>query len=510
MANSRNKRKVKVANKACNKKHIALLFAVVILGAFLRFHNLGEESLWLDECLTLKEAERPTIAATLISVKEGTGANPPLFFVFMRYWIMLAGESDFWLRFPSAVMGIISICLVFILAKDVFGKEAGIVATFVMAVSMLQVLYSQEARQYAMLTMLMLLSWLYYARSLRHGDYDKVSGKANWAVSKRGGSKKLNKAMYVIFSSLLLYTHYFAAFGLLLQNAVVFMFHKELRANLREWILSQIAVAMLCLPVLWFLEKQFFFVQSLMFGQLSVKYGLPAAFGKMGLIMLLIPLAAAVAIIITLAWKEFSFTAFFRKRLCFSKRLFFWAALCILAVSALILKEMNHSIFVTRYTHFYLPLAYILVAKGFLMLERKQKAVLAAAFILVSAFLLATYYSSYPRKAQWEKAAGIMEASYKEGDFVLISVGDARFCLEHYYSGAELEIAGITPKTEAGKNTEELESLIRERDLNSGSRVWLILSHAYNSRGLYESYLKKGRETEMHIILRDIEIFRFS
>ena len=108
-----------------NKKQITfcLLIGILLLAGILRFYQLDSESIWLDEGYALREAEKSDLSESLRSIKE-ENATPPLYFLFLRYWIMSFGKSEFILRLPSVIFSLISIVFVFLIGKELYNKKA--------------------------------------------------------------------------------------------------------------------------------------------------------------------------------------------------------------------------------------------------------------------------------------------------------------------------------------------------------------------------------------------------
>ena len=132
-----------------------MLSLAVLLGAFLRFYRLGCQSIWGDEALTL---QKYAIGGNLTQFLENAWKNsfhPPLYFLIINYWQRL-GDSEFMIRLPSAIFGIASIPLIYLLVKRLFGEKYAGVAAMLLAISPFNVWYSQEARMYSLMLLLAL------------------------------------------------------------------------------------------------------------------------------------------------------------------------------------------------------------------------------------------------------------------------------------------------------------------------------------------------------------------
>ncbi|MGB9588125.1 MAG: hypothetical protein ACPL7O_08095, partial [Armatimonadota bacterium] len=79
---------------------------VIALAGVLRLYHLGTESLWIDEGYSLRDAS---------SHYSFTDVRP-LYFRLLSFW-MVFGKSEAWLRLPSAIFGILSVALLYILVN---------------------------------------------------------------------------------------------------------------------------------------------------------------------------------------------------------------------------------------------------------------------------------------------------------------------------------------------------------------------------------------------------------
>jgi 4-amino-4-deoxy-L-arabinose transferase-like glycosyltransferase len=127
-----------------------LLFAVLIilLGAALRFYQLGRDSLWLDEIVTQQITQHNV--RQMLNLVGHYDDHPPLFYL-IEYQNRLMGFSDFAARLPSAIAGILTIPVVIVLARRLWGAPIGLMAGLLLALWPTHLHFSQEARQYALL-----------------------------------------------------------------------------------------------------------------------------------------------------------------------------------------------------------------------------------------------------------------------------------------------------------------------------------------------------------------------
>src|SRR5258708_37045860 len=95
---------------------------IVLLAALLRFHMIDHQSLWNDEGNTLRLIERP-INELLVNASHDI--HPPGYYLVLKGWWSLTGESEFALRAFSALAGMLSVACVFALRRSLFAPEGG-------------------------------------------------------------------------------------------------------------------------------------------------------------------------------------------------------------------------------------------------------------------------------------------------------------------------------------------------------------------------------------------------
>ena len=138
----------------------AALTALIALGAGLRLYGLDIQSLWNDELGSVTNSTRETLAQVYF---HGVAADhPPTYYLTLRLWLQLAGDSAVAARLPSALCGIATIAAMFVLGRRWFGAAEGLIAAGITTVASVPVYFSQEARSYAVLLLAVTLStaWL--------------------------------------------------------------------------------------------------------------------------------------------------------------------------------------------------------------------------------------------------------------------------------------------------------------------------------------------------------------
>ena len=123
--------------------------ALIALGAGLRLEGyIRNPSLRLDECLLSLNIVSRSYAGLWRPLENGQGA-PPLFLMVERLAVSLAGRSEYGLRALPLVAGLLSLPLLWVLARRLVGKNAALLALALFAVSYEPVRFSREVKQYS-------------------------------------------------------------------------------------------------------------------------------------------------------------------------------------------------------------------------------------------------------------------------------------------------------------------------------------------------------------------------
>jgi hypothetical protein len=167
---------------------VALCFA----GGAIRFATLGQQSFWLDEAVTGR-LMRLGFGAMVRAIPQSE-STPPLYYVLAWVWTRVFGVSEVGLRSLSAVLGTLTIGLVYCAAARLFDRRAGIVAAGLVGFAPLMIWYSQEARSYALLVAL------------------SAAGLWAFATALDPHAARRSVWLWAAAASLALATHYFAVF----------------------------------------------------------------------------------------------------------------------------------------------------------------------------------------------------------------------------------------------------------------------------------------------------------
>lgn len=133
---------------------VALSVLLAFLALALRLYGLSDKPFWYDEIITLERASLPLAELVIDALRNN---HFPTYF-----WLVgpfaSADLAEWTLRFPSAVFGAVGVLFVTLLAAEVGGLRAGLVAGLLMTLSPFEVQYGQEARAYTLVSSLVLVA----------------------------------------------------------------------------------------------------------------------------------------------------------------------------------------------------------------------------------------------------------------------------------------------------------------------------------------------------------------
>ena len=194
-----------------------IVAGLTALAAALRFSTLGLQSYHHDEIVTASRILRDGFWHAMSAVGFSESA-PPLYYVLAWLWTQLTGTGEFGLRSVSALAGVATVPVAYLIAVELRGRRAGIAAAALVAVNPMLLWYSQEARAYALFALLTAVSLLYFVRALDRGRRRDFTG---WGIA----------------SALALATHYFAVFPVAAE--ALWLLRRRGRASLAGlWIVA--------------------------------------------------------------------------------------------------------------------------------------------------------------------------------------------------------------------------------------------------------------------------------
>ncbi|HEY5175563.1 MAG TPA: glycosyltransferase family 39 protein [Terriglobales bacterium] len=185
-------------------RNALVLAGIIMLGACLRVLHLGQKSYWWDEVATVEICTVPFSGFWRWLWRFE--ANMSFYYLLVRLWVHF-GHGEAWVRLFSAVAAVASIPLIYAIGTRLSGKGAGLLSALLLSINAAHVAYAQEARSYALLMLLCLLSLVFFLRMRDAGNGNALA--------------------YVLVSGLAVYTHFFAVFFLFAQWSSILWLRRD-------------------------------------------------------------------------------------------------------------------------------------------------------------------------------------------------------------------------------------------------------------------------------------------
>ena len=113
------------------KKNIILVLIIITcLTFFLRIYKISKNELWLDEAYSVIVSQEE-IADICENLKHDTSA--PVYYFLLHFWMKYFGNTEFSVRFVSLLAAVLSIPVLYLLAKECFNWQAGLISVILFA-----------------------------------------------------------------------------------------------------------------------------------------------------------------------------------------------------------------------------------------------------------------------------------------------------------------------------------------------------------------------------------------
>jgi uncharacterized membrane protein len=201
---------------------------ILILIGFILFRlwTLTDACLFFDEIFSLHAAGQ-TWGGMLWFVAQDL-IHPPLFYILLKIWTSIGGESLFWVRLFPFIFSLAAVVPFYFLCRQLkLDDWATTLALFFFAVNGCLIKYAQEVRMYSVLLCLGLFSIWLFIRFLNENK------GLNWLI---------------LVNILLIHTHYFGRLIVLAQLVAVLILQRE---KLKQILLMFGISALSFLPWAW-------------------------------------------------------------------------------------------------------------------------------------------------------------------------------------------------------------------------------------------------------------------
>jgi uncharacterized membrane protein len=495
---------IKEAYASHQRIAVLLLLLILAFALLLRIKNLGGESLWLDEASSVKLAQLPV--HDILDEVARDDVHPPLYYLMLHYWVRLAGDSEAGVRLLSVLLGVLSILVIYKVASLLFDPQTGFLSALLLSVSLLHIAFSQEARMYALLCLLSLLSIYLFLTLLR-------------------GESGLLFAAYVLSTALLPYTQVYGWFIIIAQNifflSLYFLSNDIFKRLFKRWVVAQALTVALFLPWLPAMMQQVSRVQknfwipvpSLRLLSLTVdEYIVSNSLQWIHLLLIALSIIAlwgskrGNASFDSKAHPDASRPAWFQDR---DKLYLLLAWLLTPVLVPFILSYFMRPIFLPKYTIAALPAFVILAARGLMEVRfAPARLFLVALILFLSLSGLRRGYWGTQRKEDWRDAVGYFNQMAKPNDLVLIYPSFSQPPFDYYAKRSDV-IKAPLPDFGSEMTADEAYEMLDEA-IKGHDRVWLVLHSLENeSTLLMKKHLGERYNLRAQDVLPGIEVYLY-
>ncbi len=212
------------------------ILLILICSISLRFYRLFDLPFTHDELSTLFRTYY-TSFEELIHKGVKIDGHPAGLQVFVYYFKMLFGSSEWVIKTPFLVFGVASVWLVYVIYTKWYNKTFGLISAAFLASLQYTVMYSQIARPYIS-GMFFVLALVYFWNSLF------IEKKQHW----------INYVGYVLVADLCLYNHHFSALMAVIISITGLFFVD--RKTSWKFIIAGLGIVFLYVPHLSILKAQ--------------------------------------------------------------------------------------------------------------------------------------------------------------------------------------------------------------------------------------------------------------
>ncbi len=430
------------------------LIVLTAAAAWLRLSHLGSKSLWLDEGATVALAHASWQHFAWVWW-HGEANLQTIYFLLMRAWIHL-GDSEAVLRLPSALFGIASVPLMYVVARQFMKAGPALATAALLAFSPTHVYYSQEARSYTLTILLVLLSSYFFVRAVE-------------------GCRRKDWSRWMIVSILVFYSHDFAALVLVAQACSLLFKQKPI--PWRSLTIRSTIIFLAALPGLTYIFRAS--PENLHFAWMP-----KASPGELWHLVMFFG-GAGVKVAIALALWAAGVIAIVRSRRNAADPDAFWRGMLVLlwalvpvAITALV--SLVHPIFLQRYMIFSLPATLLLTGLGMTVLRRWHAGLILV--VALCAMSIPTIVGEYSKpRDDWRSASNSILSSASPGDAVVFFPFYSRVMLDYYsdhYPVPPPPLHVFAPQYYAGG--EDVHTLVRalDHDPQRFRRVWVVICGA--------------------------------
>ena len=201
-----------------------------------KFFFITTRDICLDEPFTIFHAQFPVW--DILSLPAQNEPNPPLFMLLLHFWIKLFGIDPISVRILPLLFNAITVVFIYAIGKKFFNLWTGLLASSIFILSTYHFYFGLETRTYSLLTMATTIALFYFLSLLETPNRKTI-------------------IYLIITNSILIYSHYFGFFILLMQFIGGLFYLKNKKIILSIFIVL-LSTGILFIPMISIVINQFF------------------------------------------------------------------------------------------------------------------------------------------------------------------------------------------------------------------------------------------------------------
>ena len=510
-----------------------LVIIITLVGGVLRMLLLGTKGMGLDETFSVWLASHRV--ADMLQWIVKIDQHPPLYYFLLHYWIALTGDTPYYARLLSVLIGAGTIPVIYLIGKRISGGMMGLAAAALLAFSPFHIFYAQETRMYTLLTfnaavaIYALVRLLTDSRSTRpigsqfreylhawrtdgpvesnseHDSRFKVesprTGWSAWVHRHRWSpiqtiETDLAWVVLIVFSAATLLSDNTAVLFPLATNIFVLglmLFQRIKKSGAQpafqapsfgNWAKAQIGILLLWLPWIFSFIKQARAVYQ--------RYWIPEPTWDAVVQVLKSFLNSSEPIpnnIATLIWILYALVlclglVYYRKKI---SQILFLAVLFVIPFLGELIVSIWRPIFLDRTLIWTTIPLFLVLASGIAQLKFRFLMIIAlGSLAIINLFSAGDYYRFF-QKEDWNTAARDVAGYAEKGDLVLFNANSVEIPFDYYfepyetYYDIQVEKRGVpldlfdSGVLEPEMTANDIPGLISL--LSGHNRVWLVYSH---------------------------------
>lgn len=478
-----------------------VLTLILLVATVLRFFKIDFQSLWMDELYTVNVASSKHSFSQIISEVNLRESYPYLYFFIMNTFFFLFGDTATVARIPSAIFGILAVWMIYKIGKELYSKNAGLIAATLLTFNQYAIYHSQEARAYSFYLLGLLVSYFYFIRFIKEDN-------------------KKNLLIYAISTGLLLNTNFFSVLNVLSQGIFMVFVLVSLDKNERRFFFKKMLIVS-GITLLFFLPNAYKFY---LLTKLIASF-IPNASDEVLINILkeIISSSVYVIFIYSTLFTFFMIKVFGQKKttkpkevlsnkLVFSYLIIFSWILFVLVI--IVFKSYTgSSIFLSRYFMSLLPPFILAISIALESIKNSQiRLSILALLVFFTAFdlIVVKKYYQYPSKTQFREASQLIIDKNKTDEPVFTSL---KYWYDYYLNNNGVKFNVVEKPN--------LEIIINEMIANPGSikpfwytdahgRPYQLSENAQNfvNNNLYvdENFDGFDTWTKHFILLKDVKL----